>query len=113
MIYDKFRAKVTADSAFKISGWKEYIIKSLQEDPLDPEKLIINRAATSVRQLSEWKMRIISGSFPRMKDSILCKETQDRKVILRLIVHLHNFQISQVGINQILISFYDRNAGYY
>ena len=38
MIYDKFGAKVVVDSAFKISRSKEYIIKSSQENPLDPEK---------------------------------------------------------------------------
>ena len=113
MIYDKFGAKVVVNSAFKISGSKEYIIKSSQEDPTDPEKLLINRAATSMRQLSEWGMRMISGSFPRMKDPNLYEESQDRKVILRLMVHLHNYQASQVGINQILNSFYEKDKSHY
>ena len=112
-IYDKFDAKVVVDSAFKISGSKEYIIKSSQEDPTDPQKILINRAATSVRQLSEWGMRMISGSFPRMKDPILYEEKQDRKVILRLMVHLHNYQTSRVGINQILNSFCERDVAHY
>ena len=58
--------KVVVDSAFKI-GTKEYLIKSSQEDPLDERLLLINRQATSIRQLSEWGMRMIQGSFPRLK----------------------------------------------
>ena len=62
--------KVVVDSAFKI-GTKEYLIKSLQEDPLDERLLLINRQATSIRQLSEWGMQMIEGSFPRLKDPLL------------------------------------------
>ena len=79
MIYDKFGGKVVVDSAFKI-GSKEFVIKSSQQDPTDPEKLLINRAATSVRQLSEWGMRMISGSFPRLKDPIFMKNHKIEKL---------------------------------
>ena len=54
--------------------------------------------------------------FPRMKDPIIYEESQDRKVIWRRMVHLHNYQTSQVqhlGINQILNSFCDRDIGHY
>ena len=38
------------------------------------------------------------------------KEKNDRMVILHLMVHLYNFQASQVGINQILNSFCDKTS---
>ena len=44
--------QVVVDSAFKI-GTKEYLIKSLQEDPLDEQFILINCQATSIQQLSE------------------------------------------------------------
>ena len=60
-------AKVVVDSAFKI-GTKYYLVKSSQQDPLDYHTLLLNRAATSIRQLHEWGMRMIEGSFSRLKD---------------------------------------------
>ena len=108
-IFDKYGAKVVVDSAFKI-GNKDFVIKSSQIDPLDIDQLLINRAATSVRQLSEWGMRMIGGSFPRLKDALAYEENDDRKVILRLMVHLYNFQCSEVGINQILNSFCEKSG---
>ena len=108
-IFDKYGAKVVVDSAFKI-GNKDFVIKSSQIDPLDIDQLLINRAATSVRQLSEWGMRMIGGSFPRLKDALAYEENNDRKVILRLMVHLYNFQCSEIGINQILNSFCEKSG---
>ena len=64
----------------------------MQEDPLDERLLLINRQATSIRQLSEWGMQMIEGSFPMLKDLLLFEERGDRKVILQLIVHLYHFQ---------------------
>ena len=101
--------QVVVDSAFKI-GTKEYLIKSSQEDPLDERLLLINRQATSIRQLSEWGMRMIQGSFPRLKDPLLFEEKGGRKIILRLMVHLYNFQTSLVGINQIMNSFMEKTG---
>ena len=37
-------------------------------------------------------------------------ERGDRKFILSLMVHLYNYQTSQVGINQILNSFCEKNT---
>ena len=58
-----------------------------------------------MRQLSEWGMRIIHGQFPRIKDPLIYAEKGERNIILRLLVHLYNFQTSQVGINTILNSY--------
>ena len=110
-VYDEYGAKVVVDSAFKI-GVKDFVIKSSQEDPLDPDQLVTNRAATSVRLLSEWGMRQLGGAFPRMKDPVLYEEQNERKVILRLMVHLHNFQTSVIGINQIMNLFCDKISYY-
>ena len=51
-------------------------------------------------------MRMIQeAQFPRFKDNLAVKEFGERKVILQLMVLLHNFQVSTVGINEILNSF--------
>ena len=108
-VYDETGGKVVVDSAFKI-GNKDYLIKSSQQDPLDERQLLLNRQATSIRQLSEWGMRMIEGSFPRLKDPLLFEEMGDRKVILRLMVHLYNYQTAKVGINQIMNTFMDKTG---
>ena len=51
-VYRLTLGKVVVDSAFKISN-ADYLIKSSQSDPLDVDKLRLNRQATSIRQLSE------------------------------------------------------------
>ena len=48
---------------------------------------------------------MIQGSFPRLKDPTYYKEEGNRMVILRLMVHLYNFQTAQVEINQIMNLF--------
>jgi hypothetical protein len=78
-------------------------------DPRNAEDLVKNCEVTSIRQLSEWGMRMIAGSFPRLKDSLRHEEEGERMVILCLMVHLYNFQTSQVGINQIMNSFCEKN----
>ena len=70
--------------------------------------LLVNREATSVWQLSEWGMWMIQGSFPRLKDPLYYEEGGDRMAILRLMVHLYNFQTAQVGIHQIMNSFMEK-----
>ena len=61
-VYDKMEqlyrstgGKVVVDSAFKIPTGN-FLIKSSQTDPVNARELLINRQATSVRQLSEWGM---------------------------------------------------------
>lgn len=92
------------DSAFKLLNMPS-IIKSSQLDPLDPERLLINRDATSVQQLSEWGMRMIQAAFPRLKDDLQYEEEDDRKIILRLMMYIYNFQTCNVGHNIILNSY--------
>ena len=108
-VYDTAGGKVVVDSAFKVSA-KDYLIRTSQEDSQDERGLLLNRQATSIRQLSEWGMRMIEGSFPRLKDPLKFEENGDRQVILRLMVHLYNFQTAQVGINQIMNSYMDKTG---
>ena len=108
-VYDATGGKVVVDSAFKVSA-KNFLIRSAQQDPQDARGLLLNRQATSIRQLSEWGMRMIQGSFPRLKDPLKFEEKGDRKIILRLMVHLYNFQTAQVGINQIMNSFMEKRG---
>ena len=86
-IYETFGGKVVVDSAFNLSN-KRYLIKSSQQDPLTADGVRLNRNATSLRQLSEWGMRMIQGSFPRLKDKMPYEEFGERKVILNLMVLL-------------------------
>ena len=104
-LFDKHGVKVVIDSAFRLET-KEFMIRSAQQDPMGTtQELRKNRAATSVRQLSEWGMRTIQAQFPRLKDPLLYEECGERRVILHLMVLLYNFQASAVGINQILNTF--------
>ena len=75
-IFLRTGCKVVVDSAF--GGKKrEYLEKSSQGDPIDGncELILKNRAATSIRQLSEWVMRMIQGSFPRIRDTLVFDNT--------------------------------------
>ena len=89
------------------------LIKSSQNDPEDSELLLINRDVTSVRQLSEWGMRMIQGGFPRIKDCIKYEEEGDRKIIFMLIVLLSNFKTKNISINTILHSNMETRDEYY
>lgn len=84
-----------------------YLIKSAQSPEVDADAsdILINREATSVRQFSEWGMRGLQGSFPRLKDTLAYEERGERSTILELIVHVYNVRSTLVGINQILNSY--------
>mmetsp|Transcript_21055 Transcript_21055/g.58541 ORF Transcript_21055/g.58541 Transcript_21055/m.58541 type:complete len:322 (-) Transcript_21055:28-993(-) len=103
-MYDQYRAKVVVDSAFNLSA-KDFLIKSSQLDPPSEEGVVLNRAVTSVCQLSEWGMRQIQGGFPRVKDLFFLEELGERKIILHPMVLLYNFQTSKVQVNTILNTF--------
>ena len=103
-VYKRTDAKVVMDSAFKVQAGN-FLIKSSQLDPMDSYGLLLNRAATSVWQLSEHGMRMIQGQFPRLKDNMLLEEFGERRVILHLMVMLYNYQASTIGINTILNTF--------
>ena len=107
LIYSLCGAKIVCDSAFNVSD-ADYLIKSAQTDPLNAELLRINSEATSIRQLSEWGMRMIQGTFPRLKESLFYEEKGDRHVILRLMVNLYNFTCTNIGINTIQNSYMDK-----
>ena len=104
------------DEAFCLST-NPYLIKSCQSDPNDSDLLLINRDATSVRQLSEWGMRMIQSKFPRVcYDKIPCEEDGQRKITLHLMVLLYNFTTSKMGMNQILNTFlprYSKDSNYW
>ena len=67
-IYDLYNAQIVVDLAFQVL--KTNLIKSLQQDPELYKCVSINRAATSVRQPSEWVMSQIQGQFPWLKDCL-------------------------------------------
>jgi hypothetical protein len=112
-IYLEHGAKVVVDSAFGV-GNREFLIKSAQQDPIGgPAGVAVNRAATSVRQLSEWGMRTIQAQFPRLNDALDYEENGERKVVLQLMVLLYNYQCVEIGINQILNSFMAGEDSFY
>ena len=102
-------ARIVVDSAFG-SEARESLLKSYQRNT-DRQGRVrrdseIHKAATSVRQLSEWGMQGLQASFPRLKDRLRYEEFGERKVIVSLIVLLYNFRASTVGFNQISSTFY-------
>ena len=111
-LYDRDGGQVVVDSAFRV-GAAPYLIKSGHTDPFDAAELIVNRDATSIRQLSEWGMRIIQSSFPRLKEPLRYEEDGDRFIILRLMVNLYNFQTHTMGMNQIFNSYMSNTDAYY
>ena len=106
--------KVVVDSAFNLSG-KPYLIQSSQDDPANAgaRGVLMNRAATSVRQLSEHGMRMMQGQFPWLKDPMILEEFGERRVILSLMVLLYNYQTNTTGINHILNSFMSKTKGFH
>ena len=86
--------------------------------------LRLSNAYVSPRQASEWGMRCLQGSFPRIKRRLpSCKKKRRR--VLESIILIHNFRTHLIGRNQITAVFdpeyeniiniegYDRIARYY
>ena len=48
-----------------------------------------------------------------MKDPLLLEDFGERRIIVNLMVALHNHQASKVGINQILNSFMSDTVGFF
>jgi hypothetical protein len=118
-VYARTGGKVVVDSAFA-SDSSPSMIKSYQDNTNRRGEMRqlphINKDATSVRQLAEWGMRGLQGSFPRLKDRLPYEERGERKIILQMIVLLYNFRASTVGQNQIRSTFMpylDRDANQY
>lgn len=86
--------------------------------------LKISNIHTSLRQASEWGMRGLQGSFPRLKKRLPSDKTR-RRLVLEAIVFVHNLRTDIVGKNQIKTVFdieyerihavegYDRIRRYY
>lgn len=110
-IYLRTGKKVVIDSAFKLHN-APFLIKSAQTDPYGAGPLLQNRAATSVRQLSEWGMRMIEAQFPRLgKEALRYETTGERKCTINLMILLYNFATKRVGINQILNTYMPEQSG--
>ena len=111
--HKKCNAKVVVDSAFNMSG-SPCLTKSAQIDPIETAAgLSSNREATSLRQLSEWGVRMIQAQFPRMKEPIACEEMGERWLLQHLMVLLHNCQTSMVSINQTLNVCMSQDEGFF
>jgi DDE superfamily endonuclease len=107
-LYRTHGVKIVVDSAFSLEG-RDSVYKSYQNN-IDNhgnvrQALNIQKQATSVRQLSEWGMRALQASFPRLKDRLIYEDRGERRLIMNLIVFLYNFRASVVGLNQIQSSF--------
>jgi hypothetical protein len=100
-VYDKTGGRVVGDSAF--TGASTSILRSgqrrIQDDGRPTTKM--TRDATSIRQLSEWGMRALQGSFPRIKDRIPYEERGERKFLIQLVILMNNFRAATMGFNQI------------
>ena len=103
--YNQCGGRCVVDSALS-KGQYPFLIKSSQDAYFsssgDPRLYAQLKKATSVRQASEWGMRALQGTFPRLKDRFINEENGERKVILLTAVLLFNLWTRLVGINQIL-----------
>jgi hypothetical protein len=115
-MYNRRGSKIVVDSAFSAES-RQSVYKSHQDNidrngniRQDPE---VHKQATSVRQMAEWGMRGLQGSFPRLKDRMIYEEGGERRIIIELVVLLYNYCAATVGINQIQSVFMphlERNA---
>lgn len=111
-LYKDFGAKTVVDSAFKI-GDGEFLVRSRQDGGIHiagEEHFRKARAATAIRQLSEWGMHQIQSKFPRMTDTLLWEEVGKRRIDITLMVRLYNHQVQTVGMNQILSTFMSESS---
>jgi len=67
--------------------------------------LKISNIHTSLWQASEWGMRGLQGTFPRLK-SRLPSDKNKRRLVLEAIVFVHNLRTDIVGMNQIKTVFF-------
>jgi hypothetical protein len=97
-------AMIVVDSAFS-SEVRQSVYKSYQSN-VDNQGRVwqnsqVQKQATAVRQLSEWGMRGLQASFPRLKDRIAWEEKGEQRLVLEMIVNLYNYRASLVGLNLI------------
>ena len=67
--------------------------------------LKISNIYTSLRQASEWGMRGLQGTFPRLKSRLPSDKTK-QQLVLEAIVFIHNLRTDIVGMNQIKTVFF-------
>ena len=100
VLYEETGVKCCVDSAFSTKN-RPYLIKSAQSPAEDEAHKRFCEQATSMRQSAEWGMRVLQSSFPRMKDKIVMKDTDETRKSIKLFALLSNFRSNCVGINQI------------
>ena len=100
VLYEETGVKCCVDSAFSTKN-RPYLIKSAQSPAEDEAHKRFCEQATSMRQSAEWGMRVLQSSFPRMKDKIVMKDTDETRKCIKLFALLSNFRSNCVGINQI------------
>lgn len=108
--------KICVDQGFPRSGsafdilvgpYSERTARRLS--PILREHLLAMAAVyTSLRQASEWGMRALQATFPRLKNR-LPSNASKRKLVLQSIILVHNLRTELVGLNQIATVF---NAEY-
>ena len=54
-----------------------------------------------MRQSSEWGMRALQSSFPRLCDRMILEQKGERRIAIKMMVYLYNLRARMVGINQI------------
>ena len=107
-VYDRNGGICCVDSAFRMRN-AAYIIKSAQNDLVGAGESFEEQAldflkkqqATLMRQSSEWGMRMIQSSFPRMCDKFPFETRGERRIAIKMMVLLYNLRARMVGINQI------------
>lgn len=101
-LWNMYGVKSAVDSAFCASRG-QWMIKSVSDitQVSDRRAASLIEEAMSLRQTSEWGMRGLQGSFPRLKDRFKIEDFGERKIILEMIVLLYNARANKVGINQI------------
>ncbi len=109
-VYEATGGMCVADSVFSSHCYMVISQKNLTvpNGPLSrawERYICVKKAATLMQQSSEWGMRIMQASFPRISDRITREERGEREVFLQLIVHLYNLCANLVHINQIQNTF--------
>jgi hypothetical protein len=101
-VYNMSGGKCTVDSAFARNNYP-FLIKSCKPSlDMTLTDMDVAKDATSMRQSAEWGMRAFQASFPRIKDRITLEYRGQRKLMMKLMIHLYNLRTRKVGINQIL-----------
>lgn len=104
--HDKTGGMFVFDSAFDNDRYP-FLVHSAQDKTHaeSPEYIKKIRQSTSVRQATEWSMRMSQGSFPRMKYRFIYEERGERKLMIILTVLLFDLRTKLVGLQQIQTVF--------